>query len=299
VCSSDLQSSHATHVAGTVGGSGAASGGLQRGMAPGVDIISYGFEQEDITASGFLYTDPADIEADYTEAHLMGAVIANSSLGSNTAGNRFPCLWEGDYGVTSSLIDAMVYGSLGEPFRIVWAAGNERGGRAGCGSTFLTTAPPANAKNSITVGALNSDDDSITSFTSFGPSDDGRIRPVLSAPGCEIASGEGVISPSASEDNTYTTLCGTSMSAPTVTGICALVMQDYRVNNPGADDMLNSTLKMILTHTAQDIANPGPDNMSGFGAVRAKDAVDFGRTGNFFEEQLAQDETHKIGRAHV
>ena len=43
--------------------------------------------------------------------------------------------------------------------RIVWANGNERGGA--CGSGYHLTAPPACAKNHITVGALNSDDDSI------------------------------------------------------------------------------------------------------------------------------------------
>ncbi|MCP4835871.1 MAG: hypothetical protein GY895_14045, partial [Phycisphaera sp.] len=64
------QSSHATHVSGTVGGDGANSGGLNAGMAPGVTIESYGFEQEGGLSEGFLYTDPGDLEADYGDAIL-------------------------------------------------------------------------------------------------------------------------------------------------------------------------------------------------------------------------------------
>jgi hypothetical protein len=130
---------------------------------------------------GFLYTDPGDLEADYGEAiNLYGADISNNSIGSNTAPNGFPCDWEGNYGVTAATIDGVVRGSVsGAPFRIVWSNGNERGsGR--CGTTYVTTAPPACAKNHITVGALNSNDDSVTSFTSWGPTDDGRIKPDVS-----------------------------------------------------------------------------------------------------------------------
>jgi len=56
-------SNHSTHVAGTVGGNGAASAGEDRGMAPGVDILSYGFEVPGGLSQGFLYTDPGDLEA--------------------------------------------------------------------------------------------------------------------------------------------------------------------------------------------------------------------------------------------
>ena len=57
---------HATHVAGTIGGSGSASGGVNRGMAPAVTIESYGFEYDG--TGTFLYTNPGDFEADYADA---------------------------------------------------------------------------------------------------------------------------------------------------------------------------------------------------------------------------------------
>ncbi|MFH1266657.1 MAG: S8 family serine peptidase, partial [Planctomycetota bacterium] len=140
---------HPTHVAGTIGGDGSVSGGTYRGMAPAVTMQSYGFQYD---GSGtFLYTNPGDLESDYDEAvNVYGAEISNNSIGTNTAANGFPCSYEGDYGATSMLIDAIVRGSLGAPMRIVWANGNERGnGR--CGTDYLTTAPPACAKNHITV----------------------------------------------------------------------------------------------------------------------------------------------------
>ena len=283
-------SDHATHVAGTIGGDGAGSAGLYRGMAPGVDIISYGFEQEGGLQQGFLYTDPGDIEADYGEAiATYGADIANNSIGTNTAANGFPCEWEGNYGATGALIDAIARGSLGEPFRIVWANGNERGsGR--CGSTYLTTAPPSCAKNHITVGAMNSNDDSVTWFTSWGPCDDGRMKPDVSGPGCESGSDGGVTSLSSSGG--YSVKCGTSMSSPTVAGVGALVIQAFRQAFPERPDPRNSTLKAVLANTAVDIEAPGPDYRSGFGSVRVQPAVDTILEERFLEAEIAQNETY-------
>ncbi|UCG34359.1 MAG: hypothetical protein JSU68_06910, partial [Phycisphaerales bacterium] len=52
-------SDHSTHVAGTIGGAGIGNS-LYKGMAPSVEIISYGFQQEGGLQEGFLYTDPGD-----------------------------------------------------------------------------------------------------------------------------------------------------------------------------------------------------------------------------------------------
>ena len=282
---------HPTHVAGTIGGDGSASGGVYRGMAPGVTIESYSFETEGPLQAGFLYTDPGDIEQDYGDAiNNYGADIANNSIGTNTAHNNFPCEWTGDYNTTSALIDAVVRGSLGTPFRVVWANGNERG-TTRCGDLYATTAPPAGAKNHLTVGALNSNDDSVTSFTSWGPVDDGRLKPDVSAPGCQSDDDAGVTSTSSSGG--YNTKCGTSMACPTVTGLAALLLQDYRVYYPAAPDFRNSTLRAVFAHTAEDIENPGPDYMTGYGSVRIIPAIEQMRSGNFYESTVAQGEVHQ------
>ena len=286
--------SHATHVSGTVGGSGAASGGTNRGMAPGVTIESYGFEYDG--TGTFLYTNPGDFEADYADAIANhGVAVSNNSIGTNTETNGFDCTFQGNYGLMSSLIDAAVRGSLsgGVPYRIVWAAGNERQGSRcdieGFGD-YYSTAPPAGAKNSLSIGALNSNDDSMTFFSSWGPTDDGRLKPDFCGPGCQSNGDNGVTSCSASSDTSYTVFCGTSMSSPTVCGIVALMLQDYRAQY-GSPDPRNSTLKVLFSHTAVDVFDVGPDYRSGYGSVRAPAAIDLMRTGYFAEKEISQSET--------
>lgn len=286
-------SNHATHVSGTIGGAGVANP-IYRGMAPGVTIQSYGFEQAGGLQPGFLYTDPGDLEADYSEAiNVYGADISNNSIGTNTAPNGFPCEWTGNYGVTSAVIDSVVRGGLsgGVPFRVVWANGNERQ-TIRCGNTYQTTAPPACAKNHITVGALNSNDDSVAWFTSWGPADDGRLKPDISAPGCQAGGDGGVTSCSAAGDASYTTYCGTSMASPTVCGLSALLLQDFRIQFPGQPDFRNSTLKALLAHCAEDIEAIGPDYKTGYGSVRIQRTIDFLRTGAFTEETINQGESY-------
>lgn len=290
-------SSHSTHVAGTVGGAGVANP-LYEGMAPAVGIVSYGLQ----AGGGFLYTDPGDLQSDYSSAiNTYGADIANNSIGTNTATNGLPCTWEGDYGVTDTLIDAIVRGSLsgGQPFRIVWANGNERQTTT-CNDPNITagyhkTAPPACAKNHITVGALNSNTDGMTTFSSWGPADDDRLKPDVSAPGCQSTGDGGITSTTSTSDTAYASMCGTSMAAPVVTGISSLLLQDYCAqfptrcpggNNP---DIRNSTLKILLAHTAVDLGNAGPDYQYGYGSVRIQSAIDLMRSGNFLETSVSQD----------
>lgn len=295
-------SDHATHVAGTIGGDGTASSGTYRGMAPAVEIESYGFEQAGGLQQGFLYTDPGDLERDYDDAiNNLLVDLANNSLSSNVASNGFPCHWMGNYGVTDVLIDTIVRGDgshplFTRPFRSVWAAGNERQvsrcfGVEGFPAPYHSVSPPACAKNHITVGAVNSNDDSITFFTSFGPADDGRLKPDVVAPGCQTNEDLGVTSCSQSGGG-YRSRCGTSMASPAVTGLAALLLQDYRRHYPGRPDFRNSTLKAVLAHTAEDLGPPGPDYQSGYGSVRIQPAIDLVRDGDFLEAEVDQGETY-------
>ncbi len=290
---STTTSDHATHVAGTIGGAGIADS-TYRGMAPGVDMLSYGNERDFFTGI-LLYSNPGDLEDDYDEAiNTYGADISNNSIGTNVENNGFDCAIQGDYGITAALLDSIVAGSLGDPFRIVWSAGNERSGDRcdveGYGD-YYSTAPPAGAKNPISVGAINSNDESMTDFSSWGPLDDGRTKPDVCAPGCQTDGDLGVTSCSSSSDTAYRSACGTSMAAPATCGLCALLMQDFRSFFPTQPDPRNSTLKALLVHNADDFGAVGPDYQYGYGVVRIQETIDYMRIGNFLEDELVQGET--------
>src|SRR5262249_44876022 len=151
--------------------------------------------------------------------------------------------------------------------RSVWAAGNERQGtrcniQGGVNyNGYRKIAPPGPSKNHITVGALNSNDSSMTSFSSWGPTDDGRLKPDISGPGCQSNDDNGVTS--TQPGGGYTALCGTSMACPTVVGVSALIIEDYRAHFPSRPEFRNSTLKAFLAHTARDLLTPGPDYQTG------------------------------------
>jgi hypothetical protein len=281
------EADHATHVAGTAAGDG--NGGRGKGVAPAATILSGEYEQSSGT---MLFWDNAgDIEADYNTArNTYNADLGTNSIGSNTASNGYNCAREGDYGVSSNLLDGIVRGdnaTVGSAVLMTWANGNERTGTNGinkgrCGSNYATTAPPSCAKNPIHVGATNSDYDSMTTFSSWGPCDDGRLKPIVSAAGCELH-GEGyVYSSVATGDNDWGGMCGTSMATPATGGVVALMIQDWRAQGYGGanDRPLPALVKAMLIHTAEDLGQDGPDYIYGYGEVNAQAAIDLIRDGS-------------------
>jgi len=288
------EADHATHVAGTAAGDG--NGTRALGVAPAATVLSGEYEQSGGTM--LFYDNAGDIEADYATArNTHNADLGTNSIGSNTASNCYLCAREGDYGVSSNLLDSIVRGdnaTVGSPVIMTWANGNERTGgglfcpgRGRCGSNYHTTAPPSCAKNPIHVGATNSDQDSMTTFSSWGPCDDGRLKPIVSGPGCELgrATGETYIYSSlATSDNAWggSGWCGTSMATPAVAGVVALMIQDWRAQGYGGanDRPLPALVKALLIHTATDLGQDGPDYIYGYGEVNAQAAIDLIRDGH-------------------
>lgn len=141
---------------------------------------------------------------------------------------------------------------------------------------FETIGFEALAKNVVTVGSVT---DAVTggvrdvtkantsSFSSWGPTDDGRIKPDL------VANGDGLYSSLSASNASYGTYSGTSMSTPDAAGSAALLVQHYGQLFPG-QAMRASTLKGLLIHTADDRGNPGPDYKFGWGLVNTKAAAD-------------------------
>jgi hypothetical protein len=286
---------HSTHVAGTVAGSGANSNGVDSagnpnggapnqwaGMAPGANLRSFGVSG----TTDVLYDDAGDINADFATAIGNGIDLATMSLGNNVVPNGFPCGQLGDYTNTAILIDNVVRGSIAGQ-QLIWfeAAGNERTAGGPCGQ-FSTISSPATAKNSIVVGAINSNDNSMTGFSSFGPTDDGRLRPDITAPGCQSNGDLNLTSPSfvdtngdgdldAGEvQNAYVGKCGTSMATPVAAGSAALLIEQWQsTRGPGTRPLPHSA-KAIFVHTGNDLGNAGPDYQFGWGALDAQAAVE-------------------------
>jgi len=154
----------------------------------------------------------------------------------------------------------------------------------------------ANAKNILTVGAVNplpygpANSQSITTayFSSWGPTDDGRIKPDL------VGNGLNVLSTGASSTTSYITLSGTSQAAPNITGSLYLLQEYYAQKNSGAF-MKAATLKGLACHTAFDAGNVGPDYVFGWGLLDMKAAAqaitDIGTKSKINENTLAQGTT--------
>ncbi len=154
----------------------------------------------------------------------------------------------------------------------------------------------ANAKNILTVGAVNglpygpvnSSDITIASFSSWGPTDDGRVKPDI------VGDGVNILSTGSSSNTSYITLSGTSMSSPNVTGSLYLLQEYYSQKNSGAF-MRAATLKGLACHTAFDAGNAGPDYIYGWGLLDMKKAAqaitDNGNKSMIKENTLSQGQT--------
>lgn len=281
---------HATHVAGTAAGDGSGSaGGRGRGLATASPILSAG----------------APSTTDVEPRYILGRNTHGADLGTNSFGlpvaSNLSCTLEGDYTSSGNLLDGIVRGTnpnVNGAVIMTWSAGNERGsgnppGR--CGGNYRTTPPPSCAKNPIHIGAVYSDGGAMTNFSSWGPCDDGKMKPLVSAPGCEtgLVSGEAGIyssacsafanpAPPCTSDTFYTPSCGTSMSTPAVAGVVAQLIEDWRARGFGGPTArpLPALVKALLMHSARDQGQEGPDFIFGYGTVDARALIDLERAGN-------------------
>jgi hypothetical protein len=157
----------------------------------------------------------------------------------------------------------------------------------------------ANAKNALTVGAVNqipygpvNRTDVVSSyFSSIGPTDDGRIKPDI------CGDGDNVLSTGSSSNTAYITESGTSMAAPNVTGSLYLLQEYYAQKNSG-NFMRSATLKALVCHTAFDGGNTGPDYTFGWGVLDMQKAAQVitekGSKSIINESSLTQGQTQTI-----
>jgi hypothetical protein len=263
---------HATHVTGTIGAFGTNINA--KGMAPACSMRVWDFQNDlsemSVSASQLLLSN-----------HSYGTIRGwhdGSWFGDPSVSNIEDYLF-GFYNGKSRSLDQI---SFSAPYYlIVWAAGNDRNdagsgpqppdGNSGTG--FDSIGPEGIAKNVLTVGAVskvanyNTPSDVIMSpFSSWGPTDDGRIKPDL------VGAGVNLTSTFSTSSASYGVLSGTSMAAPNITGSLALVQELYARLN-GGKRFRASTLKGLAIHTAKEAGLfMGPDYKFGWGLLDTYEA---------------------------
>lgn len=219
---------HGTHVASIIAGSGEASDGVNRGVAPGARLLNArvlgadGYGEESWVIDGMEWV------------ASNGADVINMSLGV-----------KGEY-TDGTDPQSLAVDSISERYDalVVVAAGND----GGYGN--FTVTPPGTADSALTVGAVT-DSDQTAWFSSRGPRfGDYAIKPDITGPGDGIvaarAAGTSMGDP---VDDNYTAMGGTSMAAPHVAGAAAILKQA----RPQLD---GEALKSVLMGSAQPTGNP-------------------------------------------
>ncbi|MFG3146345.1 S8 family serine peptidase [Streptomyces sp. NPDC048243] len=242
---------HGTHVASTIVGSGAASGGDYKGVAPGADLYvgkvlsgAEGYGQDSWVMAGMQW------------AAESGADVVNMSLGDSYPTDGSDPM--------SQAVDALSakYGTL-----FVIAAGN-------AGPESISA--PGAAASALTVAATDKQDQ-LASFSSTGPlATSGAMKPDISAPGVDITAARSQEMTDGGE-GMYRTLSGTSMATPHVVGAAAILAQRH-------PDWTGAQLKEHLMSTAKGLDEGYSPYEVGTGRVDVAAAVrtEVSATGSLF-----------------
>lgn len=266
---------HGCHVSGIVGANKTSSNGVE-GVCPNAQVISM---QVFNSEGEFSLTD--DVVMAIEDSVKLGADVINMSLGT-------PGGWtESDHLMIEVVNEADSQGCI-----VSVAAGNEYTSVTAYADRYdnpyglkdiATISTPAAAVNSLSVAACYNDNDKLDSdtpkmaeFSSWGPTMELQIKPEVTAPGKNIYSID-------NGTNDYINMSGTSMAAPFVSGVAALVKEGVIRNNLKiSGDELSDYVRYDIINTAAPLMDQtygnGEDPYSvrqqGSGLINAKAAVD-------------------------
>ena len=240
---------HGTHVASIIMGTGG-SRETYKGVAPDAKLVDVKVMRDvGKTFSGQLIR---GIEWVIENKNKYNITIINLSIGSDV---------EDPDGTSASSLAANE--AVENGLVVIAAAGNE-------GPDAQTLTAPGVAEKVICVTALddmntiNRGDDIIASYSSRGPRGDGAKKPDIAAPGSNIIGAKAAIYGDAS--NEIIMMSGTSMAAPHVSGVAALILQ-------ASPDLSPLEVKQNLLNTTEDKGETGWDADYGWGEMEAYKAV--------------------------
>jgi subtilase family serine protease len=272
---------HGTHVAGTVAGDQSPVTGAAQasGMAPEARLYV-----TDLSPGESLYVlPPPDLGELFVAPYLAGARLHTNSWGG-TANAYESYAWS---------VDRFTWEH--KDFLPLFANGN-------AGPGLETVGTPATAKNVVSVGATyNGGSDDVATFSSHGPTLDGRTKPTVMAPGVAVVSADSDGLEGTSNCGT-TTMSGTSMATPAVAGAAALVRQyyadgywPYGAPSPAhAREPSAALVKATLLNSARNMAGQNvdaaiPSTGQGWGRVTLDRTLRFTGDAQYLEVFDVQD----------
>ena len=262
----DKHSGHGTHVACTVLGDGSRGG--YAGVAPQAELIFQAMEND----NNGQFLSPS-LNYILNQAYSQGARIHTNSWGSSQTSDQ------GKYTSSAEDIDDRTAAydrthANQEGLLVLFAAGNDGPGTG-------TVGAPSTAKNTLTVGnhqnRYSGAPDTMMSGSSRGPTDDGRIKPDVVAPGGYVRScraQEAGDTGSATWSNQYyLEYTGTSMATPNAAGAAALV-REYLVEIALRPEPQGALIKALLILGAEDMGTRNiPNDDEGWGRVNLRDTL--------------------------